>query len=380
MPIFTTDIPLSFYIHLPWCVRKCPYCDFNSHEAKTALPEQEYINSLLAQLHLDLAFVQNRPLVSIFFGGGTPSLFSPAGIAAILEGISKEINIDNIEITMEANPGTIDEERFKDFNLAGVNRLSIGIQSFSDEKLKALGRIHGREDAIRAIGIAQTAGFENLNLDLMYGLPDQTLEQAIADVEQALSFNPKHLSWYQLTLEPNTLFYHQPPVLPCDEALWEMQLAGQTVIADAGFQQYEVSAYAKDSAVCKHNHNYWQFGDYLGLGAGAHSKITEGERVIRFAQQKHPRTYMLADYKKTERNSLSPEDLVFEFMLNALRLTDGIPTCLFAERTGLAIADIRSLLQTAKARKLLAYDEEKIIPTHLGRQFLNNLVGIFLPG
>jgi putative oxygen-independent coproporphyrinogen III oxidase len=377
-------LPLSLYVHIPWCVRKCPYCDFNSHEAKTALPEQIYINNLLKEVEGYLPLIEGRPLVSIFFGGGTPSLFSGPAIAEILDGIAKKITFTpDIEITLEANPGTIDQARFMDFRKAGVNRLSLGIQSLQDDKLKSLGRIHDRENAIRAIEYAKEA-FTNFNLDLMYGLPNQSIEDALLDLESAIVFEPTHLSWYQLTIEPNTLFHHKPPTLPLDDDIWEMQIAGQNLLHKAGFQQYEVSAYSQINKECRHNLNYWEFGDYLGIGAGAHSKITMSavsssnhRNVVRFSQIKHPKDYLLHT-KQPEKIPINESSLIFEFMLNALRLTKGVPTDLFEERTGLYLSSIEETLASAKKRNLLLNDSSSICPSDLGKRFLNDLVGLFL--
>lgn len=382
MPTFPAELPLSLYIHLPWCVQKCPYCDFNSHEAKGSLPEALYVQALLSDLQKQLSLIQNRQIISIFLGGGTPSLFSPKSIGEILEGVAKKVRLaTTIEITMEANPGTIDQARFKDFRLAGINRLSLGIQSLQDDKLKTLGRIHDRAHALRAIDIARAAGFTNFNLDLMYGLPNQTVDDALSDIETALSYEPTHFSWYQLTIEPNTLFYHQTPPLPADDLIWEMQLAGQAIIQSAGLEQYEVSAYAQPGRECRHNLNYWEFGDYLGIGAGAHSKMTNpitGE-VFRFAQVRHPRDYLLAEKRLALTiKSVPATDLAFEFMLNTLRLTAGIPTTLFTERTGLALQQIQPTLDIAKTRGLLEDQVDWIRPSELGKRYLNDLMGLFL--
>ncbi|EKD70055.1 MAG: hypothetical protein ACD_46C00658G0008 [uncultured bacterium] len=381
MPMITNALPLSLYIHIPWCVRKCPYCDFNSHEMKQALPEELYVNALLQEIDQHLSLIEDRPLISIFFGGGTPSLFSGRAIAAILDGVAKRIKFDNhIEITLEANPGTIDEGRFQDFYQAGVNRLSLGIQSLQDDKLKMLGRIHDHTSAIRAIQTARQA-FNNFNLDLMFGLPNQTISDVIHDLQQALDFSPTHLSWYQLTIEPNTYFYRHTPVLPQDELIWEMQQAGQSLLREYGFKQYEVSAYSQALLECKHNRNYWEFGDYLGIGAGAHSKITcakTGE-IKRFSQVKHPRDYLDAEKRKHfSPQIISEKDLIFEFMLNALRLTDGVRTSLFTKRTGISLAKIQPILQQAQSRDLLIKDDNMICPTELGKRFLNDLIEMFL--
>lgn len=382
MPIFPKQLPLALYIHIPWCVRKCPYCDFNSHEAKGSLPEELYVHGLMQELDSHLEKLAGRSLVSIFFGGGTPSLFSAQMIGRILEGVNERIPLSSdIEITLEANPGTIDHVRFKDFRLAGINRLSLGIQSLQDEKLKTLGRIHDRANALQAVEIAKAAGFTNFNLDIMYGLPHQTLEEACDDIRTALACEPTHFSWYQLTIEPNTYFHHHTPPLPTDDRLWDMQLAGQALIKEFGFEQYEVSAYSLPGKTCQHNKNYWEFGDYLGIGAGAHSKltnITTGE-VIRFSQVKNPRDYLEVTKRQNQALRVVIEkELMFEFMLNALRLTNGVPADLFTQRTGIPLKQIESILSNAKKRGLLVQDEKIICPTELGKQFLNNLTELFL--
>lgn len=377
-----SPLPLSLYVHIPWCVRKCPYCDFNSHELKGMIPEEAYVHMLLTELDHYLPHVQDRPLISIFFGGGTPSLFSPKTIGDILRGTREKIAFaDNIEITMEANPGTIDQLYFSDYREAGINRLSIGIQSLHEEKLKVLGRIHDPETALRAIDIAKEAGFDNFNLDIMYGLPDQTLEQAMADLEKALAFKPPHFSWYQLTIEPNTLFHHSPPSLPNDDLIWEMQCAGLNYLKTLEYQQYEVSAYSQENRQCVHNLNYWQFGDYLGIGAGAHSKLTDLKSgdVIRFQQVKNPRDYLNKDKRNPQPKIGSEEDLIFEFMLNALRLTDGVDSNLFSERTGVDLELIHPQLQSAISKGLLEKNLQQLKATEHGRRFLNDLVGLFLP-
>jgi putative oxygen-independent coproporphyrinogen III oxidase len=377
MPIITANIPLSLYIHLPWCVQKCPYCDFNSHALKAALPEADYVRALLADFDAQLPLIQGRPLVSIFFGGGTPSLFSGAAIQQVLNHVAKHVALPP-EITLEANPGTVDEARFHDFHLAGVNRLSLGVQSLQDDKLKTLGRIHGREAALRAIAAARKAGFDNLNIDLMFALPDQSIDDALSDLQTALAEAPTHLSWYQLTIEPNTLFHHQPPVLPSDDFTLEMQLAGQTLLKEKGFQHYEVSAYAKGGLRCAHNLNYWEFGDYLGIGAGAHSKITRDDQVLRFMQPKHPQSYLREAHHAPMMQVVSAKDLVFEFMLNGLRLSEGVPVSLFSERTGLEISLIKKIIDSAVDRGLLENNSQQLKPTEKGRLFLNALVEMFL--
>ena len=379
---FTDLPPLSLYIHLPWCVRKCPYCDFNSHAAEGAIPEGEYIEALLRDLEYDLPRVRGRTVRSVFLGGGTPSLFSPAAIARLLASVRERIEpAAGAEITLEANPGTVDVEHFKGFREAGVNRLSIGVQSFADEKLKALGRIHDRDEALRAAQAARAAGFENFNLDLMFGLPGQTVEQALADVRTAIELGATHISAYQLTVEPNTLFHARPPKLPDDDTIWEMQQAIQDLLAENGFKQYEVSAYARPGFECRHNLNYWTFGDYLGIGAGAHGKITESEGIARLWKVKNPKDY-LAKAGTTGalggEQRLTPRDVTAEFMLNALRLKDGFSLHLFPERTGLSIGAIRTTLADARTRGLLEPDDALVRPTELGYRFLNDLAALFL--
>jgi oxygen-independent coproporphyrinogen-3 oxidase len=374
--------PLSLYIHLPWCVRKCPYCDFNSHEARESPPEDEYLEALWRDLEQDLPQVWGRPVQTIFFGGGTPSLFSPAAIDRLLSGVRARLTVaQDAEITLEANPGTIDLERFTGFRAAGVNRLSIGIQSFDDAKLKALGRIHGRAEALRAAAAAPAAGFDNFNLDLMFGLPGQTVEQALDDARTAISLQPTHLSAYQLTIEPNTLFHAHPPPLPEDDAIGDMQQQIQTLLASHGYPQYEVSAYARAGFECRHNLNYWRFGDYLGIGAGAHGKITQPDRIMRPWKVKQPQAY-LASAGTTARlggdRPLTRHDIAAEFMLNALRLTAGFPRALFAERTGLPITAITERLALAESKGLLVNEIDRVRATPLGYRFLNDLVGLFL--
>ncbi len=379
----TASIPLSLYIHIPWCVRKCPYCDFNSHEARHNIPEALYVEALIEDLDENLPSIWGRSLSSIFFGGGTPSLFSPQAIENILSAVRSRLRMSpEIEITLEANPGTVDESHFSGFKSAGINRLSIGVQSLQDGKLKALGRIHGREHALRAIDSAVHAGFDNFNLDLMHGLPGQSMEDALNDIKDALAFTPPHLSWYQLTIEPNTFFHHQPPRLPEEEVLWDIQEKGKETIADAGLKQYEVSAYARAGYECLHNKNYWEFGDYLGIGAGAHSKITDvnAGTITRHWQVKNPKDYGDSSRSFTSQKVvLPPHDICFEFMLNALRLTQGVTIDLFKERTGLSIDVLEPILTIAKNKNLLVDSPMLLCPTEHGRQFLNDLIELFLP-
>ncbi|MHB8742480.1 MAG: radical SAM family heme chaperone HemW [Sulfuricaulis sp.] len=379
---FASLPPLALYIHIPWCVRKCPYCDFNSHAARGKLPEQQYVEALLRDLVQDLPRVWGRSVASIFIGGGTPSLFSPETIERLLSGVRALMPLDqNLEITLEANPGTVELERFKGFRQAGVNRLSIGIQSFDPEKLQALGRIHGRAEATQAAQAARAAGFDNFNLDLMFGLPQQSLAQVMSDIRYAIQFQPSHLSVYQLTIEPNTLFHARPPTLPDDDITWEMQCQLQAELATAGYRQYEISAYAKPGSECRHNLNYWQFGDYLGIGAGAHGKITASTSITRLWKVKQPNEYLGAAGTLAGiggEQTLTRHDTVAEFMLNALRLVDGFPTPLFQDRAGLPISTCRQNLALAESRGLLEWDTQTIRPTPHGRRFLNNLLELFV--
>lgn len=376
--------PLSLYIHVPWCVRKCPYCDFNSHEAGPALPEAEYVQAVLADLQQDLGLAQGREIRSVFIGGGTPSLFSPAAYEALFGELRRQLRFaDDAEITLEANPGTVEQEKFRAYRALGINRLSIGVQSFAPAQLQALGRIHGREEALRAGEAARVAGFDNFNIDLMHGLPGQSVEAALDDLRQAIALRPTHLSWYQLTIEPNTVFYREPPVLPADDILWAIQEAGQALLAEAGFSQYEVSAYARPGRECRHNRNYWEFGDYLALGAGAHGKITRDDGVWRYAKTRLPRDYLAA--QSSGRFSSNPgfvkkDELVFEFMLNALRLRDGVPVSLFSERTGLALAEIAAPLQALREAGLLVADAQWLACTVTGFNYLNTVLQRFLSG
>lgn len=381
---FTQPLPLSLYVHYPWCVQKCPYCDFNSHTLKKDIDETAYINALITQLERVLPQVWGRPIKSIFFGGGTPSLISEEGLNRFLSQARALLGFSpNIEITLEANPGTVDFEKFAGFYEAGINRLSMGIQSFDDEKLKALGRIHSADEAHKAIEAAKYAGFNNFNLDLMFALPNQTLEQAMADVQQAISYQPPHLSHYQLTLEPNTPFYKNPPVLPNDDQAWEFQQACQQIIANAGYEHYEVSGYAQKGKQCQHNLNYWQFGDYIGLGAGAHGKITmapEG-RIFRTQMPASPGGYVEA-IKQTQAgriHDVSKDDAIFEFMLNALRLQQGFDLDLFALRTGLSQTEITPILDELIKQSLITVSEQNwLLLTGKGQQYLNDVVSAFL--
>ena len=374
--------PLSLYVHMPWCVRKCPYCDFNSHEAGANLDESAYLQALLADLESSLPEIWGRRIESVFIGGGTPSLISPETMAKLISNIRALLSITPLtEITMEANPGTVDAEHFSGFVDAGINRLSIGIQSFNDEKLKALGRIHNRQEALKAFDTARRAGFENINLDLMFGLPDQTEQEAIDDLQTAIDLQPEHISLYQLTIEPNTLFHHQPPELPSDDATWSMQQALQSMLADAGYKQYEVSAYAREGKQCRHNLNYWQFGDYLGIGAGAHGKISMPDQIVRTSKRRNPRDYMDTAGQPIcdSRRELAAGDRSLEFMMNSLRLTDGFPLAMFQERTGLPFNQIVPALSEAESKGLIERDAIHLRPTETGQRYLNDLLQIFMP-
>jgi oxygen-independent coproporphyrinogen-3 oxidase len=382
---FTTLPPLSLYVHLPWCARKCPYCDFNSHEQGAELPEQKYVDALIADLEQDLPRIWGRSVNTIFIGGGTPSLFSPEALDRLLGALRTRLKLSpTAEITLEANPGSSEYAKFKEFRALGINRLSIGVQSFNEDRLQALGRIHGRREAIAAAEAAHAAGFDNFNLDLMYGLPDQTLAQALTDLSTAFALEPTHISHYQLTLEPNTWFYRHPPRLPDDDLIWDMQIQSQAQIKVHGYEHYEVSAYAKPGRACRHNVNYWEFGDYLGIGAGAHSKITDAsqQRIIRFWKQKQPKVYLDSAGSPAcigEESLLTPADAAFEFMLNALRLTEGFPLHLFAEHTGLPLSFIEQPLKQAEERGLIERDTQSMRPTMQGQHYLNDLTALFLP-
>ena len=422
--------PLALYVHIPWCVRKCPYCDFNSHEAKDDVPEDAYVEALVRDLEQALPAIWGRRVTSIFFGGGTPSLFSARALDALLSAFRPATAVSGqapsvlspsfldgeyphhaalrddrlrsaraidallsafrarlafapeCEITLEANPGTFEAEKFRDFRSAGVNRLSVGIQSFDAGQLKALGRIHDDAEARRAVDIALER-FDNVNLDLMYALPGQTLDRAEADLRTAVSFGAPHLSFYHLTIEQNTLFHRNPPSVPDDDAAAAMQEMIESRLADAGYVHYETSAYARPGRECRHNLNYWRFGDYLGIGAGAHSKLSFPDRIVRQMRTKQPTEYLKRVSDSTpvrDEHEVSRGDVVFEFMMNALRLTEGFPVALFAERTGLPITAAEKPLAQAEARGLIERDHERIRPTELGRRFLNDLLQMFLAG
>ena len=381
-----TPPPLSLYVHLPWCVRKCPYCDFNSHEHRGGPPPfAAYVDALVADLDHDLPLAWGRTVHSVFFGGGTPSLFSPQAIDRFLQGASARLRFaPGAEITLETNPGTVEHGPFAGYRAAGVNRLSFGVQSFDDGCLHRLGRIHSGGDAQRAVRAAQDAGFDNINLDLMYALPGQTLAMALDDVQRAIALEPTHLSHYQLTLEPNTVFaVRVPDGLPDEDGAWDMQEACQTRLADAGFGQYEVSAYARPGRQCAHNLNYWRFGDYLGIGAGAHGKLTLGaeQRVLRRWKVKHPTDYLLkagTDAAVGGDEVLGEARLPFDFMLNALRLNEGVPLAMFEARTGLPRSAIAPQLEQARSRGWLEADPDWLRPTDLGRRFTNDVIRLFL--
>ncbi|OUS06537.1 YggW family oxidoreductase [Gammaproteobacteria bacterium 42_54_T18] len=384
--------PLSLYIHIPWCIRKCPYCDFNSHQTKEAtssqpgFPENAYIDALLEDLTTDFPFVQGRNIETLFFGGGTPSLLSASALERLLIGIHAIVPIaENAEITLEANPGTFEQEKFTAYRRAGINRLSIGVQSFQPEQLVNLGRIHNQDEATEAAGMAHQAGFNKLNIDLMYGLHNQTPEQALNDLSQAVALNPSHISWYQLTIEPNTVFYNKPPTLPEDDALWDIQEAGQAYLQEQGYLQYEISAYAKKENRCLHNVNYWQFGDYLGIGAGAHGKITLGntQEIIRYQKTRMPTDYLNRTIDKTFLSSSSridEDERAMEFFMNGLRLNEGISKQHFFQRTLQATLPKALIqpLQQATTLGLLLETNERWQPTALGRQHLNTLLQLFI--
>ena len=373
--------PLTLYVHIPWCLKKCPYCDFNSHEARGAVPEAEYAGAVIADLEASVPKVWGRRVHAVFFGGGTPSLFAPATIDRLLTAARTLLPVEaEAEVTLEANPGTFEQARFRDFRGAGVNRLSVGIQSFDATMLKAIGRVHDAVEAWRAAEIAM-ATFPNVNLDLMYALPGQAREEALADVRAAIGFGPAHVSAYHLTLEPNTLFHRYPPQLPDDDAAAAMQEAIEAELGAAGYENYETSAFAKPGMRSRHNLNYWLFGDYLGVGAGAHSKLSFPDRVVREARFRQPRGYQdgaLAGNAIQESHEVDPADLPFEFAMNALRLAEGFPVPLFAERTGLPLSALEAPLARAQALGLVERDAFRISPTLRGRRFLNDLLGLFL--
>jgi putative oxygen-independent coproporphyrinogen III oxidase len=371
--------PLSLYIHIPWCVQKCPYCDFNSHALKGEVPHDDYVAHLLADLDADLHLAAGRSVGTIFIGGGTPSLLSSEAMQNLLDGVRARLPLDaSAEITMEANPGTVEADRFSGYQRAGVNRISIGVQSFDAQKLERLGRIHGPEEAKRAAHLATGLNLRSFNLDLMHGLPDQTLEEALDDLRQAIALNPPHLSWYQLTIEPNTMYASRPPTLPDDDALWDIFEQGDRLLTAAGYQQYETSAYAKPGYQCQHNLNYWRFGDYLGIGCGAHGKLTQPDgQILRTVKTKHPRGYMQGRYMD-KQHPVETEDLPFEFFMNRFRLLEAAPREEFGLYTGLAESVIRAQLDEAIAKEYLVETGTHWQITRKGKLFLNSLLELFL--
>ena len=378
-------IPLSLYVHIPWCVKKCPYCDFNSHEARETIPEDIYVDALINDLNNQLKYINDREVISIFIGGGTPSLFSAEHIKRLLQSIQGRLYVNNdVEITIEANPGTVDVKNFAGFREAGVNRISIGVQSFSDAQLQELGRIHSAQIAKEAITIAKQAGFENINIDLMYALPKQSLVQARDDIQQAIDLQPAHISYYQLTLEPNTYFFKHPPTLPNHQSSWEIQQQGVELLCAHEYRQYEISAYAKSQHACKHNLNYWQFGDYLGIGAGAHQKITlrTENKVLRSERARNPKQYM-RQMLNNEHNQnaipLTTSDLQFEFLLNAFRLKQGFSAAEFESRTGLNFEQLKSTLRPLVNDGLVDLSATQITCTAHGYRFLDEVLHRLLP-
>lgn len=377
--------PLSLYIHLPWCVAKCPYCDFNSHALEGVLPEAAYIDALLADLELELPRTWGRAVHSVFLGGGTPSLFSAGAIDRLLSGIRARLKLaPDAEITLEANPGTVEHDRFEAYRSAGINRISLGIQSFNDRQLKSLGRIHGAAEACAATEAVKQAGFDNFNLDLMWALPGQRVDQAVVDVRQALEFNPPHLSHYQLTIEPNTVFAARPPVLPDEEAAWDIQEACEAILLDAGYGHYEISAWSRPGMECRHNLNYWRFGDYLGIGAGAAGKLTlpADGTILRTRRKKMPRSYLAAAGDRTfvaEEKPVPPEDRALEFFLNRTRLDEPVDLAEFEQLTGLARSSLEPALARAEELELIVRDEGFIHRSERGARYLNELQALFLP-
>ena len=382
---FTTTPPLSLYIHIPWCVRKCPYCDFNSHAVRDEIPEQAYMTALLVDLEQELPAVWGRTIETIFIGGGTPSLISAAALDRLLAEIRARLPVKpGAEITLEANPGTVDQTKFAGFREAGITRLSLGIQSFQPALLKNIGRIHDDSEALAAFRAARQAGFDNINLDLMFGLPGQDIAQAVRDLHTATALAPEHLSWYELTIEPNTWFHHHPPARVDDEARWEMQAAGYALLQQAGYTRYEISAYAQSGRQCRHNLNYWQFGDYLGIGAGAHGKITDAalQRIYRVAKVRHPRNYLETAHtpqRISTKIELEAKDVLLEFAMNALRLDSGFSTGGFTAATGLPAGAIEPGLQQAIRQGLLVRDRDNILTTARGRRYLNDLLQYWVP-
>ena len=377
-----SNIPLSLYVHIPWCIKKCPYCDFNSHEARKALPQELYINALIADLHAQVDYLNQQELISIFIGGGTPSLFSAKCISHLLDEANKTLTFTHdIEITLEANPGSIDQKNFSGYFAAGVNRISIGIQSFSNTQLKALGRVHDSQAAIDAVAVAKQAGFKNINIDLMHGLPQQSLSLAKHDIQQAIALEPQHISYYQLTIEPNTRFYQHRPTLPNSELCWEIQEQGKALLAEHGYQQYEVSAYTKDDKVCRHNLNYWQFGDYLGIGAGAHQKLSFKNKIVRSEKSPHPQQYMRSVTDGTYKSAkmLTEQEIIFEFLLNALRLRSGFSIPMFESHTQLKFELLHKHLKDTIAQGLLLHQDEHIFCSDQGYRYLDDVLQRLLP-
>ncbi|WP_439213805.1 radical SAM family heme chaperone HemW [Duffyella gerundensis] len=371
--------PLSLYIHIPWCVQKCPYCDFNSHALKGEVPHEEYVRHLLADLDNDVALTAGREVSTLFIGGGTPSLLSSEAMQLLLDGVRARLPLaTDAEITMEANPGAVEADRFSGYQRAGVNRISIGVQSFSPQKLQRLGRIHGPEEAIRAAHLAAGLGLRSFNLDLMHGLPDQSLAEALDDLKQAIALNPPHLSWYQLTIEPNTLFGSRPPVLPDDDSLWDIFEQGDALLRAAGYQQYETSAYAKPGYRCEHNLNYWRFGDYLGVGCGAHGKLTQPDgTILRTVKTRHPRGFMAGNYQE-KQFAVADHDKPFEYFMNRFRLLEAMPRDEFSRYTGLPVAMIRPQIDCALEKGYITESEQSWQITEQGKLFLNSLLELFL--
>jgi putative oxygen-independent coproporphyrinogen III oxidase len=380
---FQTMIPLTLYLHIPWCLRKCPYCDFNSHKSPTTLPENDYVKALIADLTEDLQFFSSAAaLTSIFIGGGTPSLFSAQAYEILFSNLQQLIPFSpGIEITLEANPGTVEQQRFRDYRTLGINRLSLGIQSFNPRHLKALGRIHDDTQAHQAVKTARNAGFDNINLDIMHGLPNQSITEGLDDLSTALAYEPEHLSWYQLTIEPNTIFHKKPPILPNDDDAFALEEQGFVLLNEYGLHRYEISAFSKPQRQSQHNLNYWLFGDYLGIGAGAHGKFTSEQGLIyRTRKHRQPKDYLETDKPfLAAREVVSPENLIFEFMLNTSRLQQRIPLSLFGDRTNLSLDYLLPKLKQARLKGLITLDETSWQVTDLGRRYTNDLQGFFLP-
>lgn len=375
-------LPLSLYIHIPWCIRKCPYCDFNSHKSPDELPEHNYVKALIDDLNADLTQFKTREIVSIFIGGGTPSLFSAEAYAILLTELKRILPFaSDIEITMEANPGSVEQQRFTEYRQLGINRLSLGIQSFNPVHLKKLGRIHDEQQAHAAINAARNAGFDNLNLDIMHGLPNQSIDQGLADLTTALSYQPEHLSWYQLTIEPNTVFYKENPPLPSEDDAFLLEEQGLNLLKESGFNRYEISAFSKPGRQARHNLNYWLFGDYLGIGAGAHGKMTTEQGVQRTHKHRQPKDYLNSEKPfLAEQETVQHEELIFEFMLNTTRLEQAIPFDLFTQTTGLEHSLLLPKLKIAENKNLITLTDDSWQITLLGRRFTNNLQTLFLPG